>query len=50
MQGVALSALINLGYSQSDAASAISRVEIDNGNLDTQILIRDALRLLAPKG
>jgi holliday junction DNA helicase RuvA len=50
VQADALSALINLGYSQSDAASAISRVEIDNGNLDTQILIRDALRLLAPKG
>jgi Holliday junction DNA helicase RuvA len=50
VQADALSALINLGYSQGDAASAISRVEIDNGNLDTQILIRDALRLLAPKG
>ena len=50
MQADALSALINLGYSQGDAASAISRIEIDSEGLDVQLLIRSALRLLAPKG
>ena len=50
VQADALSALINLGYSQGDAASAISRIEIDSEGLDVQLLIRSALRLLAPKG
>jgi holliday junction DNA helicase RuvA len=45
----ALSALINLGYGQGDAAQAISTVAGELPDADTQSLIRAALRLLAPK-
>ncbi len=45
-QADALSALVNLGYGQGDAASAIAQV----GEGDAGELIRAALRLLAPKG
>ncbi len=45
-QADALSALVNLGYGQGDAASAIAQV----GEGDASELIRSALRLLAPKG
>lgn len=45
-QADALSALVNLGYSHSDAATAITQA----GEGDTQTLIRNALRQLAPKG
>lgn len=44
----ALSALVNLGYSQSEAASAVARAATGAG--DTAGLIRAALKLLAPKG
>ena len=45
----ALSALINLGYGQGDAAQAVSTVAGDLPEADTQALIRGALKLLAPK-
>lgn len=45
-QADALSALVNLGYAHGDAATAITQA----GEGDTQTLIRNALRLLAPKG
>ncbi len=45
-QADALSALVNLGYSHSDAAGAIAQV----GEGDASEIIRNALRLLAPKG
>lgn len=45
-QADALSALVNLGYGQGDAASAIAQA----GDGDASELIRAALRLLAPKG
>jgi Holliday junction DNA helicase RuvA len=44
----ALSALVNLGYGQGEAASAIAEVGEDAP--DTGTLIRLALRRLAPKG
>ena len=46
----ALSALGNLGYSPSDAASAVAEAAGDNPEADEAGLIRAALRLLAPKG
>ncbi len=46
----ALSALGNLGYSPSDAASAVAEAAGDNPEADESALIRSALRLLAPKG
>jgi holliday junction DNA helicase RuvA len=45
----ALSALINLGYGQGDAAQAISTAAGELPEADTQALIRAALKLLAPK-
>ena len=50
VQADTLSALINLGYTQGDAASAIARIETDETDLDAKKLIRSALRLLAPRG
>ncbi|WP_227270500.1 Holliday junction branch migration protein RuvA [Roseobacter weihaiensis] len=49
-QADALSALGNLGYSPSDAASAIAQAAGDDPDADTTALIRAALKLLAPKG
>ena len=46
----ALSALVNLGYGQGDAAEAVSLVAGDNPEAGTGELIRLALRRLAPKG
>jgi Holliday junction DNA helicase RuvA len=46
----ALSALTNLGYGTGDAASALANITADAPNLDTQSLIRAALKALAPKG
>jgi Holliday junction DNA helicase RuvA len=46
----ALSALVNLGYGQGEAAGAIAQTASDGTDPDTQALIRAALRLLAPKG
>ncbi len=45
-QADALSALVNLGYAHGDAATAIAQA----GEGDASTLIRNALRLLAPKG
>ncbi len=49
-QSDALSALTNLGYAPSEAATAIAEVASQTPDADTQGLIRAALRLLAPKG
>ena len=46
----ALSALVNLGYGQGEAASAIAEAMVDGADGDAQTLIRTCLRLLAPKG
>ena len=45
----ALSALLNLGYGQGEAAQAISTAAVDQPEADTAALIRAALKLLAPK-
>jgi len=46
----ALSALLNLGYGQSDAAQAVAQAAGEMPEADTAALIRLALKLLAPKG
>lgn len=46
----ALSALVNLGYGQGDAAQAIAVISGERPDADTAGLIRAALKLLAPKG
>lgn len=46
----ALSALMNLGYGQGDAAQAVATIAGDNPDADTATLIRASLKLLAPKG
>ncbi len=46
----ALSALMNLGYGQGDAAQAVATVAIEESEADTATLIRRALKLLAPRG
>jgi Holliday junction DNA helicase RuvA len=48
-QAEALSALVNLGYAQGDAAGAVMQAMQDEGATDTADVIRTALRLLAPK-
>lgn len=48
-QAEALSALVNLGYAQGDAASAVAQAAGEGAD-GTQDLIRAALKLLAPKG
>jgi Holliday junction DNA helicase RuvA len=45
----ALSALMNLGYGQSDAAQAVATVAGDQPEVETAALIRMALKLLAPR-
>lgn len=45
----ALSALVNLGYGQSEAAQAVMTISAENAEADTATLIRSALKLLAPK-
>ncbi|HMS94767.1 MAG TPA: Holliday junction branch migration protein RuvA [Tabrizicola sp.] len=45
----ALSALVNLGYGQSDAAQAVATVAGDQPEADTAALIRASLKMLAPK-
>jgi Holliday junction DNA helicase RuvA len=45
----ALSALLNLGYGQGDAAQAVATVAGDEPDADTATLIRKALKLLAPR-
>jgi Holliday junction DNA helicase RuvA len=46
----ALSALANLGYAPGDAAQAVAAAAGDTPDADTPILIRMALKRLAPKG
>jgi Holliday junction DNA helicase RuvA len=46
----ALSALMNLGYGQGDAAQAVATVAGEAPDADTATLIRASLKLLAPKG
>lgn len=48
-QAAALSALVNLGYGQGDAASAVAAAAGEGAEGETD-LIRAALRRLAPKG
>ena len=45
----ALSALVNLGYGQGDAAQAVATVAGDLAEADAAGLIRAALKVLAPK-
>ena len=45
----ALSALVNLGYGQGDAAQAVATVAGDLPDADAAALIRAALKVLAPK-
>ena len=45
----ALSALMNLGYGQGDAAQAVATIAGENPDADTATLIRASLKLLAPK-
>ncbi|PIB24013.1 Holliday junction DNA helicase RuvA [Amylibacter kogurei] len=49
-QADALSALVNLGYGQGEAASAIALVLGDQPDLDSGGLIKAALKRLAPTG
>lgn len=49
-QAEALSALSNLGYSPGDAAGAVAEAAGDTPDADMPTLIRNALKLLAPKG
>ena len=44
-----LSALLNLGYTQGDAAQAIATASAEQPEADTATLIRAALKLLAPR-
>jgi Holliday junction DNA helicase RuvA len=45
----ALSALLNLGYGQGDAAQAVATVATNQPEADTATLIRASLKLLAPR-
>ncbi|MGV8987521.1 MAG: Holliday junction branch migration protein RuvA [Cypionkella sp.] len=45
----ALSALVNLGYGQGEAAQAVMTIATENPEADTATMIRAALKLLAPK-
>ena len=45
----ALSALVNLGYGQGDAAQAVATVSGEMADADAAVLIRAALKVLAPK-
>lgn len=46
----AMSALVNLGYQQGEAAAAVAQANTDLPDGTAQDLIRAALKLLAPKG
>lgn len=46
----ALSALQNLGYGPGEAAAAVAEAAGSHEGADTAVLIREALKLLAPKG
>ncbi|UYV36315.1 Holliday junction branch migration protein RuvA [Rhodobacteraceae bacterium D3-12] len=49
-QSEALSALSNLGYAPGEAAGAVAQAAGEHEGADTPVLIREALKLLAPKG
>lgn len=49
-QAEALSALSNLGYSPGDAVAAVARAAAEAPEADTAVLIRMALKSLAPDG
>ena len=49
-QAEALSALQNLGYGPSEAAAAVAEAAGTNEGAETPVLIREALKRLAPKG
>ena len=49
-QSEALSALTNLGYSPGDATHAVAQAADTHQGADTAMLIREALKRLAPKG
>ena len=49
-QAEALSALQNLGYGPSDAASSVAEAARAHEGADVSVLIREALKRLAPKG
>ncbi|WP_407943249.1 Holliday junction ATP-dependent DNA helicase RuvA [Mangrovicoccus ximenensis] len=49
-QADAISALVNLGYSMSEAATAVARAAQDDPEAGTAHLIRAGLKSLAPKG
>ena len=49
-QADALSALINLGYGQGDAAAAVAQASGDVPVAGSSSLIKAALKLLAPAG
>ena len=49
-QADALSALQNLGYTPSDAASAVAKILNQSSDLSTEELIRNSLKMLSPKG
>jgi len=49
-QADALSALVNLGYGQGDAVTAVAEASGSNPEADAGALIKAALKLLAPKG
>jgi len=49
-QADALSALMNLGYGQGDAATAVAEASGVSPDADAGVLIKAALKLLAPKG
>ena len=49
-QAEALSALQNLGYGPGEAAAAVAEAAGANEGAETSVLIREALKRLAPKG
>ena len=49
-QAEALSALGNLGYAPGDAVAAVARAAAEAPEADTAVLIRMALKSLAPDG
>ena len=49
-QAEALSALQNLGYGPGEAASSVAEAAGTHDGADVSVLIREALKLLAPKG
>jgi Holliday junction DNA helicase RuvA len=49
-QSEALSALQNLGYGPGEAAAAVAEAAGAHEGVDTPVLIREALKRLAPKG